>query len=198
MIDKLALDTILLKYKTFLGSEDWKKQERYKWKAVKTFQDNWDNPYFDEQDEKELLATGVSKRDIHLTNCGVQHMEKEVVKLLKAGASSYFLVTAPSSTEMYINEEGVICHTYFDVAPMIEVTKTHSDDYWNNFDCNSLEGDICSLPTSTLEEVLEGIFNVAACERILYLTDKYICDEARDKGNELMLKYLGKVYSILI
>ncbi len=164
---------------------------------------NWfdnpgDNPYFDEHDEKELLATGVEKRDIHLTNFGVQHMEKEVVELLKAGASPYFLVTAPSSTEMYVNKEGLICHTYFDVAPMIELTKIHSDDYWNNFDCNSLEGDIYSLSTSTLEEVLEGIFNVAACERILYLTDKYICDEARDKGNELMLKYLGKMNSILI
>lgn len=125
-------------------------------------------------------------------------MEKEVVELLKAGASPYFLVTAPSSTEMYVNKEGEICHTYFDVTPMIEITKIHSDDYWNEFICNSLEGDIYSLPTSTLEEVLEGIFNVAACERILYLTDKYICDEAIDKGNELMLKYLGKVYSILI
>ena len=164
---------------------------------------NWfdspgDNPYFDEQDEKELLATGVAKKDIHLTNCGIQHMEREVVELLKAGASPYFLVTAPSSTEMYVNKEGEICHTYFDVTPMIEITKIHSDDYWNEFICNSLEGDIYSLPTSTLEEVLEGIFNVAACERILYHTDKYICDEARDKGNELMLKYLGKVYSILI
>ena len=42
MIDKQALETILLKYKSFLGSEDWKEHERYKWKAVKTFQDNWD------------------------------------------------------------------------------------------------------------------------------------------------------------
>ena len=41
MIDKLILDTILSKYKSFLGSEDWKKHERYKWKAVKTFQNNW-------------------------------------------------------------------------------------------------------------------------------------------------------------
>lgn len=42
MIDKQSLETILLKYKSFLGSEDWKEHERYKWKAVKTFQDNWD------------------------------------------------------------------------------------------------------------------------------------------------------------
>lgn len=42
MIDKQSLETILLKYKSFLGSEDWKEHERYKWKAVKTFQENWD------------------------------------------------------------------------------------------------------------------------------------------------------------
>lgn len=42
MIDKQALDSILSEYKSFLGSEKWKEQERYKWKAVKTFQDNWD------------------------------------------------------------------------------------------------------------------------------------------------------------
>lgn len=42
MIDKQSLETILLKYKSFLGNEDWKKRERYKWKAIKTFQDNWD------------------------------------------------------------------------------------------------------------------------------------------------------------
>lgn len=42
MIDKLALETILQEYKSFLGSEDWKEQERYKWKAIKSFQDNWD------------------------------------------------------------------------------------------------------------------------------------------------------------
>lgn len=42
MIDKLTLDTILSEYKSFLGSEKWKDQERYKWKAAKTFQDNWD------------------------------------------------------------------------------------------------------------------------------------------------------------
>lgn len=164
---------------------------------------NWldrpgDNPYFDEKDEKELLTTGVAKRDICLTNYGIQHMENEVVELLKAGASPYFLVTAPSSTEMYIDKDGIPRHTYFDVAPMIEVSKMHSDDYWIEFIHDDLEGDICSLPVQTLEEVVEGIYNVAACERILYLTDKFISDEARAKGEELMMKHLGKIYSILI
>ena len=148
--------------------------------------------------QKELLTTGVSPKDISLTNFGIQHMEKEVVELLKAGASPYFLVTAPSCTEMYVDKDGVPRHTYFDVAPMIEVSKRHSDDYWIEFIHDDLESDICSLPVQTLEEVVEGIFNVAACERILYLTDKFISDEARAKGEELMLKHLGEVYSILI
>lgn len=164
---------------------------------------NWfdtpgDNPYFDDNDEKELIATGVDKRDICLTNYGIQHMEMEVAKLLKTGASPYFLVIAPSSTEMYIDKEGVLRHTYFDVAPMLEVTKIHSDEYWSVFIHDDLDGDINSLPISTLEEVMEGIFNVAACERILYITDKFISDNVRVKGEELMLKHLGKVYPILI
>ena len=157
-----------------------------------------DNPYFDKEDEKELLTTGVSPKDISLTNFGIQHMEKEVVELLKAGASPYFLVTAPSCTEMYVDKDGVPRHTYFDVAPMIEVSKRHSNDYWIEFIHGDLEGDICSLPILKLEEVVEGIFNVAACESILYLTDKFISDGARAKGEELMMKYLGKVYSILL
>lgn len=164
---------------------------------------NWfdrpgDNPYFDEEEEKDLFTTGVPNRDICLTNYGIQHMENEVIELLKAGASPYFLVTAPSCTEMYVDKDGVPRHTYFDVAPMIEVSKMHSDDYWIEFIHDDLESDICSLPVQTLEEVVEGIFNVAACERILYLTDKFISDEARAKGEELMLKHLGEVYSILI
>ena len=163
---------------------------------------NWmdepgDNPYFDEDDEKELAETNVEQRDICLANFAIQHMEKEVVELLKAGASPYFLVTTPARTETYCDKDGVLRHTYFDVAPMLEVTKVHSDDYWMEFIGDYLEKDIASLPVETLENVVEGIFDVAACERILYLTDKYISDEARSKGEKLMLKHLGKIYPIL-
>lgn len=163
---------------------------------------NWmdepgDNPYFDEEDEKEFAETDVEQRDICLTNFAIQHMEKEVVELLKAGASPYFLVTTPDRTEAHYDKEGVFRHTYFDVAPMLEVTKLHSDDYWMEFIGYSLEKDIASLPIETLENVVEGIFDVAACERILYLTDKYITDDAKVKGEKLMLEHLGKIYPIL-
>ena len=163
---------------------------------------NWmdepgDNPYFDENDEEELAETDVEQRDICLANYAIQHMEKEVVELLKAGASPYFLVTTPSRTEVHYDKEGVLRHTYFDVAPMLEVTKLHSDDYWMEFIGDNLEKDISTLPINTLENVVEGVFNVAACERILFLTDQYISDEARAKGEEMMLEHLGKIYSII-
>ena len=163
---------------------------------------NWmdepgDNPYFDEDDEAELAETNVEQRDICLANYAIQHMEKEVVELLKAGASPYFLVTTPARTELHYDKEGVLRHTYFDVAPMLEVSKCHSDEYWFEFIGNSLEEDDASLSISSLENVVEGIFNVAACERILYLTDKFISVEARAKGEKMMMEHLGKIQSIL-
>lgn len=161
---------------------------------------NWmnepgDNPYFDEEDEVEFVKTGVEKRDICLTNYAIQHMEKEVVELLKSGASPYFLVTVPEW--LHYDKAGVWYHSYFDVAPMLDVTELHAYDYWLQYIGDSLEREIASLSNSTLEEVVEGIFNVAACERILYITDKYIGEVARKKGERMMLEHLGKIHPIL-
>ena len=124
-------------------------------------------------------------------------MEKETVELLKAGASPYFLVTTPARTEAHYDKDGILRHTYFDVAPMLEVTKMHSNDYWWDFIGDNLDKDISQLETLNLERIVEGLFNVGACERILYLTDKYISDKARKDGDELMMKYLGKIHSII-
>ena len=162
---------------------------------------NWmeetgDNPYFDEEEEHELVKSGVKTEDIQLTNAGIQHMEKELVSLLKAGASPYFLVTIPDIMEAYIDKNGKLRHTYFDVAPMLEVTKVHSCDYWWEYIGDDLENDVSSLPMPTLENIIEGLFNVGACERILHLTDKYICEQARHEGELLMLEQLGEIHSI--
>lgn len=130
-----------------------------------------------------------------MTNYAIQHMEKEVVELLKSGASPYFLVTVPEW--LHYDKAGVLCHTYFDVAPMQDVTELHAGDYWFQYIGDSLEREIASLSNSTLEEVVEGVFNVAACERILYITDKYIGEDARKKGERIMLEHLGKIHPIL-
>lgn len=162
---------------------------------------NWmeepgDNPYFDEEEEQELVNSGIKLEDVRLTNAGIQHMEKELISLLKAGASPYFLIMVPDIMETYINATGELQHTYFDVAPMLDIIKLHSADSWYDYIGDSFKKDIHSLDTSSLEWLVEGIFNVAACERILHLTDKYICDDARLEGEKLMLEYLGKIHSI--
>ena len=80
---------------------------------------------------------------------------------------------------------------------MLEVTKVHSVDYWWEFIGDDLDGDLSIQTTENLERIVEGIFNVGACERILYLTDKYISDKARKEGDDLMMRYLGKIHSII-
>lgn len=156
-----------------------------------------DNPYIDDEDKEFLLNDGVPEINIRLTNCGIQHMEDEVVKLLKKGATPYFLCHAPNSTDVYEDKDGNIRHTYFDVAPMLEVTKAHSVDYWIDFIGDNLDENISQFENATLEQIVEGFFNVGACERILYLTDKHISNKARAMGEKLMLEYLGKIYPIL-
>ena len=162
---------------------------------------NWmyepgDNPYIDDEDYDFLLNDGVADIDIRLTNFGIQHMEDAVVKLLKEGATPYFLVHAPYITQIHEDKDGIIRHTYFDVAPMLDVTKFHSVDYWWQFIGDDLDKDISEFDTPVLERIVEGIFNVGACERILHLTDKFITDKARKEGDELMMKYLGEIRSI--
>lgn len=58
MIDESVLHNVLVSYKTFLASKDWDAQERYKWLAIKTFQDNW-NP--DADNYPEMLDRSLSK-----------------------------------------------------------------------------------------------------------------------------------------
>ena len=156
-----------------------------------------DNLYIDDEEYDFLLNDGVPEKDIQLTNYGINHMEEEVVRLLKEGATPYFLVKAPGLTEAYQDKDGNLRYTYFDVAPMLEVTKVHSDDYWMEYIGDVLDKDIFQINVMFLESVVEGLFNVGACERILHLTDQYISEKAKKEGEELMMKYLGKIHSII-
>ena len=146
-----------------------------------------DNPYIDDEDYEFLLQDGVPEINIRLTNCGIQHMEDEVVRLLKEGASPYFLCHAPYITNIHEDKNGNIQHTYFDVAPMLEVTKCHSCDYWLDFNLDNLDKDISSFDRPKIESIIEGLFNVGACERILHLTDEYICNKAVSRFLKLLI-----------
>lgn len=62
MIDRQSLDEVLTQYKENFPSH-WE-EEKYKWKAIKCFQDNWD---INAQDFPAMLRKSLSKTDNLLT-----------------------------------------------------------------------------------------------------------------------------------
>ncbi|MCD8301582.1 MAG: AAA family ATPase [Prevotellaceae bacterium] len=74
MIDKERLKTILVKYKEEFASTWWK-DEKYKWEAVKTFQDNWDintdSGTFSQMLKKSLSKTNNLLASNNFFPCGI-------------------------------------------------------------------------------------------------------------------------------
>ena len=140
--------------------------------------------YFDEVDIPILLNDGVSEKDIELTNYGIQRKEDEVVRLLKRGASPYFLNRTNSNPDA----ENRAC-SYFDIAPMLSILDEEINYQWSCRGLNALRGNVEELSIDSLERIVYCLFQVAACYRILYLVDKNISPSAKAKGEELMLKY---------
>ena len=196
-LEKLHVKDMWNLHKTLFPNMERTPYEQFGFIIWNWMEEPGDNPYIDDEDYEFLLNDGVSENNIRLTNCGIQHMEAEVVRLLKEGATPYFLVHAPYITQVHEDKEGNVRHTYFDVAPMLDVTKIHSVDYWWQFIGDDLDNEISEYEPPVLERIVEGIFNVGACERILHLTDKFISDKARKEGDELMKEYLGEIHSII-
>lgn len=161
---------------------------------------NWydkpgDNEYFDEDDARLLRNTGVGQIDIDLANYGIQHMEGEVVELLRQGASPYFFVADGDYAESYIDKEGVKHYTIFDIAPM----PTHCIDeielYWHYFS-QDFPISIRVMEKEEIANNIEAIFNIAANTRILRLVADNISPMAQKRGEELTMKYLGENWRI--
>ena len=151
---------------------------------------DWD--YFDEEDIEELKKDGASDIDIELTNEGVQHHEEKVIELLKKGASPYFL----NRWNINPNCDNSDQYGYLEVAFLL----CHLDSEWcNQWDLHGLSHlreEPESLDDEDLCEIVQALFDAAASQRILYLVDKYITDEAKAKGEELMREY-NAYYPIL-
>ena len=143
-----------------------------------------DDDYLDDDEIAILKEGGASVIDIELTNAGVQHKEEQVIELLRRGASPYFInLTDYAGTE---NKE--IHYGYYEVAMLLCHLDSEWCDQWDIHGLTLLREDMNSLNDDDLELIVFDLFNAAASQRILYLVDKYITDEARAKGEELMRK----------
>lgn len=140
--------------------------------------------YFDEEETQFLLNDGVRQKDIELTNYGIQHNEKEVVRLLKEGASPYYL----NRTDFDPDKKDVGC-TYFEVAPMLAILDDEMCDQWQFDGLDAFKDNIADLSRDRLERIIFCLFQVAASYRILDLVDTYITPKARKEGEDLMKKY---------
>lgn len=141
-----------------------------------------DEDYLDEDDIEDLKKDGARDIDIELTNEGIQHREEKVIDLLKKGASPYFL----NHWNWGPNYQP---YTYLEVAFLLCHLDSEWCDQWDIHGLTLLRKDIGSLEDEDLELIVYDLFNAAASQRTLYLVDKYITDEARSKGEELMRKY---------
>lgn len=147
---------------------------------------NWnDNNYFDDEEIAILKEGGASDLDIELTNAGIQHKEEKVIELLKKGASPYFI----NLTDCAGTESKEIHYGYYEVAMLLCHLGSEWCDQWDLNGLSLLRKNINSLNDDDLELIVFDLFNAAASQRILYLVDKYITDEVRAKGEELMRKY---------
>lgn len=148
------------------------------------FVDYYDQDYFDEEDIEELKTDGALDIDIELTNEGIRHNEEKVIELLENGASPYFLNHWNSGRNYKDYPYG-----YSEVAFLLCNLDSEWCDQWDHYGLTLLRKDIESLEDNDLENLVFSLFNAAASQRILCLVDKYIKDEARAKGEELMRKY---------
>lgn len=147
---------------------------------------------YDESDIENLLKSGVKQCDIDLSNYGLQHMEKEVIELLQKGASPYFM----DHTNEIHSKDGKTIWCYENLAPMLCRLVNVWCDQWDLHGMSSYENNIDNLDDEDLCRYLCYIFNAGASMRMLYIIDKYIKDDVREKGSELLKRY-GSYYPIL-
>ena len=149
--------------------------------------------FFEDEDMEYLLNEGIARQDIELTNCCIRHQEKEVIRLLKDGASPYFF----TSWNLDPNNKEDWHYSCFEVSPMFNVLDNAICDQWLLFGLENYEKDMNALCIDEIEMIVFSLFNAAASYRILYLVDKYLSPEARQRGKELMKKYLSDEFELL-
>lgn len=142
-----------------------------------------DLPMYEENDDctKALLRDGVRQIDIVLSNAICMHREPEVIKLLKSGASPYFID--------YEDCFGTL--DYENCAPALGKLDVDIDFYWTEVP-KKFPNHIDDMTEDELCDTFFALYNIAGHSHILRVVDKYILPEVKAKGEELLEKYCGK------
>lgn len=157
-----------------------------------------DNPRYDENETKELIKKGATIEDVEMTNFGTQHIEKPMIELLQDGASPYFV--DPERIHYHENNKDAeyMFYLYDTIAPLLSTMRSRFDytisEVKDFLDEEAEEDNEYYL--DDLADTIEGIITCGACQRILNDVEENITPEARQKGIEMMEKYLCKVYPI--
>ncbi len=142
-----------------------------------------DLPMYEEDDEwtKALLEEGVRQIDIDLSNAIVMHRELEVIKLLKSGATPYFIDYEDCFGTLY----------YENCAPALGKLDVDIDFYWTEVP-KKFPDHIDEMTEGELCDTFFALYNIAGHSHILRVVDKFILPEVKAKGEELLEKYCGK------
>lgn len=153
------------------------------------YSDDYDDyPLITEDEVETIIKDGANVQDIQLVNNAAWNREEDVIRLLKNGATPYFKDRGDCK-EMHSGSYGM-------VAFLLKFLDAEWCDQWELYGLTKWEKDINSLEDEDLETISFAMFNAAASQRMLYIIDKYITDEARAKGEELMREY-NAYYPIL-
>ena len=88
-------------------------------------------------------------------------------------------------------------HWYYgNLAPLICHLDSEWCDQWDIYGLSWSEKNIDKLDDEELGRHLCCLFNAGASQRMLYIIDKYIKDDVREKGAELLKRY-NAYYPIL-
>ncbi len=142
-----------------------------------------DYPMYTEDDvqTKALLESGVRQIDIDLSNAIVMHRETEVIKLLKSGATPYFIDYEDCFGTLY----------YENCAPALGKLDVDIDFYWTEVP-KKFSDHINEMTEDELCDTFFALYNIAGHSHILRVVDKFILPEVKAKGEELLEKYCGK------
>lgn len=148
-------------------------------------------PFYEEKEFRILREDNIATIDIALMDRSLEFDEAAVIELLKQGACPYYL----DRSDLMI-EDGEPEYRYNNIAPAIDWLGEEIFFRWQEGEYDNIKAPEMET-NEKLSSAVEDIFNVAANNRMLYIIDSNITQEAKEKGLQLMTQYLGQIFPIM-